>query len=143
MEASASPPIQASTDWSTRKSLFSESWRAERPRLVNIAVAKESAETHICQQCWSNSAVIRCRDCRPRPFFCAACDASMHTRHPLHNRDASTAGYFQPLPPTTFVSNEVLCPCGMFWFVSTNTVCFLVVLIEHIMIKMLLSSRYM
>ena len=62
-------------------------------------------------------AVVRCRDCRPRPFFCADCDVSMHTRHPLHNRDGSTSGFFQPLPPTTYVLNRALIPCGKFWFV--------------------------
>ena len=114
--------LLASSNWSTRKSLFAESWRAERPRLVNTAVAQENVETHICQQCRSNTAVVRCRDCRPCPFFCAECDASMHTRHPLHNRDASTAGFFQPLPPTTFVLNNTLCPCGKFWFVSVQNI---------------------
>ena len=86
----------------------------QRDHVWLTAVAQENVETHICQQCRSNTAVVRCRDCRPCPFFCAECDASMHTRHPLHNRDASTAGFFQPLPPTTFVLNNTLCPCGKF-----------------------------
>ncbi|KAI4825215.1 hypothetical protein KUCAC02_020902, partial [Chaenocephalus aceratus] len=38
----------------------------------------------------------------------------MHTRHPLHNRDATTAGYFQPLAPTTHVVNMALCSCVRF-----------------------------
>ncbi|XP_030294098.1 uncharacterized protein LOC115594270 isoform X2 [Sparus aurata] len=113
-EVEAPASLQASSSWSTRKSLFSESWRAERPRLVNTTVAKEHVKSNICQQCWRQSAVIRCRDCRPRPFLCAGCDVSMHTRHPLHSRDASTAGFFQPIPPTTFVLNEALCPCERF-----------------------------
>lgn len=114
--------LLASSNWSTGKSLFAESWRAERPRLVNTAVAQEIVETHICQQCWTNTAVVRCRECRPCPFFCAECDSSMHTRHPLHNRDASTAGFFQPLPPTTSVLNKALSPCGKFWFVIVQNI---------------------
>ncbi|XP_067222561.1 uncharacterized protein [Chanodichthys erythropterus] len=104
-------PLLASSNWSIRQSLFSERWRAERPRLVNTAAAKESVATHICQQCRSSPAVIRCCDCRPRPFFCAECDISMHTRHVLHNRDAMTAGFFQPLPPTTVVVDKALSQC--------------------------------
>ncbi|CAL8239058.1 unnamed protein product, partial [Gadus morhua 'NCC'] len=111
MEAPTPRPLVASSNWSTRKTIFSESWRAARPQLVNTAVARENVEAHMCQQCSSNSAVVRCRDCRPRPFFCADCDVSMHTRHPLHNRDGSTSGFFQPFPPTTYVLNRALIPC--------------------------------
>ncbi len=103
----------ASSNWSTRQSLFSERWRAERPRLVNTAAAQENVATRICQQCGSNPAVVRCGDCRPLPFFCAECDVSMHTSHVLHNRDAMTPGFYQPLPPTTFVAKK-------FWFVSVQ-----------------------
>ncbi|RXN30287.1 ATP-binding cassette sub-family D member 3 [Labeo rohita] len=35
----------------------------------------------------------------------------MHTRHVLHNRDAMTAGFYQPLPPTTFVVDKALSHC--------------------------------
>lgn len=110
-EVGTPAPHLASSNWSTRKSLFSESWRAERPRLVNSILAKERVKSTTCQQCWRQPAVIRCRDCRPRPFLCGECDVGMHTRHPLHNRDASTAGFFQPIPPTTFVLNKALCSC--------------------------------
>ncbi|RXN03281.1 ATP-binding cassette sub-family D member 3 [Labeo rohita] len=37
----------------------------------------------------------------------------MHnTTHVLHNRDAMTAGFYQPLPPTTFVVDKALSHCG-------------------------------
>ncbi|KAL1278904.1 hypothetical protein QQF64_025577 [Cirrhinus molitorella] len=104
-------PLLASSDWSMRQRLSSEKWRAERPRLVNIAAAQENVARHICQQCGGNPAVVRCSDCRPRPFFCAECDISMHTRHVLHNRDAMTAGFYQPLPPTMVVVDKALCHC--------------------------------
>ncbi|KAF4100902.1 hypothetical protein G5714_019098 [Onychostoma macrolepis] len=104
-------PLPASSSWSTRQSLFSERWRAERPRLVNTAAAQENVATRICQQCGSNPAAVRCGDCRPRPFYCAECDVSMHTRHVLHNRDAMTPGFYQPLPPTTFVIDKALSHC--------------------------------
>ncbi|XP_058617169.1 uncharacterized protein LOC131530745 isoform X3 [Onychostoma macrolepis] len=104
-------PLPASSNWSTRQSLFSERWRAERPRLVNTAAAQENVATCISQQCGSNPAAVRCGDCRPRPFYCAECDVSMHTRHVLHNRDAMTPGLYQPLPPTTFVVDKALSHC--------------------------------
>ncbi|KAK7910161.1 hypothetical protein WMY93_014845 [Mugilogobius chulae] len=102
---------QASASWSLRKSLFSENWRAERPHFVNTMMAKENVVSRTCQECRSESAVIRCRDCRPRPFLCSGCDRSVHNRHPLHNRDATIAGFYQPLPPTKFISSGALCHC--------------------------------
>ncbi|MEQ2167018.1 hypothetical protein GOODEAATRI_034521, partial [Goodea atripinnis] len=71
--------------------------------------AQQSVSAHICQQCGSNPATLRCRDCLPRPFFCDKCDVMMHTRYVLHNRETMTAGFFQPLPPTTYVLNKTLC----------------------------------
>ncbi|XP_030582084.1 uncharacterized protein LOC115778169 [Archocentrus centrarchus] len=71
--------------------------------------AQESVSAHTCQHCGSNPAVLRCRDCLPLPFFCATCDVIMHTRHVLNNRDAMTAGFFQLLPPTTYIVNKTLC----------------------------------
>lgn len=68
----------------------------------------------VCQQCGSNPAVLRCRDCLPRPLFCDKCDVIMHTRYVLHNRRAMTAGFFQPLPPTTYIVNKTLCHDGKF-----------------------------
>ncbi|KAI5101618.1 hypothetical protein C0J45_8821 [Silurus meridionalis] len=35
----------------------------------------------------------------------------MHTRHVLHNRDAMTPGFYQPLPPTTCVVDKALSHC--------------------------------
>ncbi|XP_058639499.1 uncharacterized protein LOC131544960 isoform X2 [Onychostoma macrolepis] len=110
-------PLPASSSWSTRQSLFSERWRTEIPRLVNTAVAQGNVATRICQQCGSNPAAVWCCDCRPLSFFCAECDVSMHTRHVLHNRDATTPGFYQPLPPTTFVVDKALSHCGKFWFI--------------------------
>ncbi|GAA6075685.1 uncharacterized protein LOC107695438 [Tachysurus ichikawai] len=37
----------------------------------------------------------------------------MHTRHVLHNRDAMTPGFHQPLPPTTFVVDKALSHCAL------------------------------
>ncbi|KAK2909413.1 hypothetical protein Q8A67_005250 [Cirrhinus molitorella] len=115
-------PLLASSDWSMRQRLSSEKWRAERPRLVNIAAAQENVARHICQQCGGNPAVVRCSDCRPRPFFCAECDISMHTRHVLHNRDAMTAGFYQPLPPTMVVVDKALCHCATTTTTTKNEV---------------------
>ncbi len=69
-----------------------------------------------------NPAVVRCCNCRPRPFFCAECDVSMHTRHVLHNRDAMTPGFYQPLPPTTFVVDKGLSHCGKLWVYNIHII---------------------
>lgn len=114
--AEQSPPKAplASLNWSTRKSLFSESWRVERPHLLNTLLAQQSVLSHTCQQCGQNPATLRCRDCLPQPFFCDKCDVERHTRYVFHNRETMTAGFFQPIPPTSYVVNNSLCHDGMF-----------------------------
>ncbi|XP_051236827.1 uncharacterized protein LOC127352456 isoform X2 [Dicentrarchus labrax] len=105
----------ASLDWSIRNALFSERWREKRPYLLNSMLAKESVATNGCSQCGNNCAAIRCRDCLPRPFFCAECDISRHSKASvLHNRDAMCAGFFQPLPPTNCVVEKALTNCVRF-----------------------------
>ncbi|XP_048035715.1 uncharacterized protein LOC125261153 [Megalobrama amblycephala] len=115
-QETAPAPPRASSDWSTRKSLLSERWEKERPCLVNTMVAQQNATTQICQQCGSSPAAVRCRDCRPQPFFCADCDVSIHRNHVFHNRDATIAGFFQPLPSTTCVVERALSQCGKLYF---------------------------
>lgn len=110
-QETAPAPPRASSDWSTRKSLLSERWEKERPRMVNTMLAQQNAETRICQQCGSSPAAVRCCDCRPHPFLCAECDVSIHRNHVFHNRDATIAGFFQPLPPTTCVVERALSQC--------------------------------
>ncbi|CAL8269727.1 unnamed protein product [Arctogadus glacialis] len=110
-QETAPAPPRASLDWSTRRSLLSERWAKERPRLVNTMVAQQNTETGICQQCGSSPAAVRCRDCRPHPLLCAECDVSLHRNQVFHNRDATIAGFFQPLPPTTCVVERVLSQC--------------------------------
>ncbi|XP_056121567.1 uncharacterized protein LOC130099786 [Rhinichthys klamathensis goyatoka] len=103
--------LQASTDWSTRKSLISGWWEKERPRLVNTLVARQHAATRICQHCGNGPAVIRCSDCRPHPFLCGQCDVRVHRGQVFHNRDSMTHAFFHPLPPTTCVVERVLTQC--------------------------------
>ncbi|XP_055014037.1 uncharacterized protein LOC129410316 isoform X2 [Boleophthalmus pectinirostris] len=100
---------QASSEWSKRKCMFAENWRTERPRLVNTIMANQHVVPKTCQECWSNAAVVRCRDCRPHPFLCSECDRRMHDRYPLHNREATIAGFYQPLPPTKVICSGALC----------------------------------
>ncbi len=106
------PASQASTDWSTRKSLILGWWAKERPRLVNTMVAQQYAATRLCQHCQDGPAVIRCCDCRPHPFLCGECDIRVHQGHVFHNRDSVTHGFFHPLPPTTCVVESALTQCG-------------------------------
>ncbi|XDV13820.1 hypothetical protein PO909_002147 [Leuciscus waleckii] len=103
--------LQASADWSTRKSLISGWWEKERPRLVNTMVARQHAATRICQHCGNGPAVIRCCDCRPHPFLCGQCDVRVHQGQVFHNRDSMTLAFFHPLPPTTCVVERVLTQC--------------------------------
>ncbi|XP_034738953.1 uncharacterized protein LOC117951366 isoform X1 [Etheostoma cragini] len=102
----------ASLDWSTRKALFFDRWRAKRPYLVNSMLAQGNQATKICSQCGINCASVRCRDCLPCPFLCAECDISRHNKtYILHNRDAMCAGFFQPLPPTSCVVDNAVTHC--------------------------------
>ena len=119
------PPAKkptASSDWKTRKHLHGEKWRAEKSRLVNIVLAKENVAGHICDQCAVNPAAVRCHGCQPRAFFCAQCDINTHSdsRYVLHNRDAMTAGFFQPVPPTTCIVDKAPCRCGKFLFAAVH-----------------------
>ncbi|CAM4575098.1 unnamed protein product [Leuciscus chuanchicus] len=74
-------------------------------------VAQQNVTTQICQQCGSSPASVRCRDSQAQPFFCADCDVSIHRNHVFHIRDATTTGFFQPLPPTTCVVERALSQC--------------------------------
>lgn len=113
--------LQASSDWGTWNHSVLERWHIERPRLINSVAAKADVGKHLCQLCAVSPAVICCHGCKPRPFLCPECDIKMHTdtRNVLHNRDAMTAGFFQPLPPTTCIVHKSQCRCGKFFFVNT------------------------
>lgn len=114
-------PLQASSDWSTQNHSLLERWRAERPRLINSIAASAHVGAHMCQQCAVTPAAVCCHGCEPRPFLCPECDIKMHTdtRNVLHNRDAMTAGFFQPLPPTTCIVDKSHCCCGKFLLIGT------------------------
>ena len=103
---------QASTVWSTRKTLISGWWAKERPRLVNTVMGKQYVATRVCQQCQGHPEVIRCCDCRPHPFLCGQCDVSVHQDRVFHNKEAMIHGFFQPLPLTTCVVERVLTQSG-------------------------------
>nr|XP_055037797.1 uncharacterized protein LOC129425695 [Misgurnus anguillicaudatus] len=105
-------PLQASSDWSVRKSLVSGWWEKVRPRLVDKMVAKQHVASPVCQKCYLSPAMIHCCECRPHPFLCARCDISIHKAQVFHNRDSITDGFFQPLPPTSCYVEKVLSQCG-------------------------------
>nr|XP_055048132.1 uncharacterized protein LOC129433494 [Misgurnus anguillicaudatus] len=104
-------PLQASSDWSVRKSLVSGWWEKVRPRLVDKMVAKQHVASPVCQKCYLSPAMIHCCECRPHPFLCARCDISIHKAQVFHNRDSITDGFFQPLPPTSCYVEKVLTQC--------------------------------
>nr|XP_054594450.1 uncharacterized protein LOC129161959 [Nothobranchius furzeri] len=110
-EVSPVVPTVTSANWGLRKMRELENWRSVRPYLVNTLISKEKVEPNLCQECQSNAAAIRCRDCRPRPFLCGECDLNAHSQHPFHNREATIGGFFEPLPPTKVIINEALCHC--------------------------------
>ena len=109
----------ANMDWSTRNANYSERWREKRPSHVKSMLAQSNVATKVCSQCETNLAVVRCRDCLPCPFLCTDCDISRHSKTcVLHNRDAMSAGFFQPLAPTSFVVGKAIRSCGKLQSVS-------------------------
>ena len=62
----------------------------------------------LCFICGCKTAVIRCHQCGPRVLMCSSCDAELHEKKPLHDRDVWTNGFFQEIPPTTTVLGDGL-----------------------------------
>ncbi|XP_062412037.1 uncharacterized protein LOC134102072 isoform X2 [Sardina pilchardus] len=104
-------PQAASCHWGARKALHFDWWVKERPQFLNAVLAAQHGGRQVCQHCGREDAIIRCRDCRPRPFFCSQCDVHRHSVDVLHNRDTTVSGYFQPLPPTECLSEGTITQC--------------------------------
>lgn len=90
-------PLQASTDWVTRKSLLS-GWWAKKRWWLKTMVAWQHAASQVCQQCGNSPAVIRCSDCQSQAFLCGQCDIKIHQCQVFHNRDMMTHIFFFSLP---------------------------------------------
>ncbi|KAK7136762.1 hypothetical protein R3I93_016962 [Phoxinus phoxinus] len=71
-------PRSASNDWTIRTEMREERWKEARSSLVENILKGEDASSSSCQQCRSNAAIVRCRDCLPYPFLCASCDEKRH-----------------------------------------------------------------
>ncbi|KAA0712092.1 hypothetical protein E1301_Tti012827 [Triplophysa tibetana] len=50
-------------------------------------------------------AVIRCKDCLPKPRYCGKCDVSTHQHLVFHNRETLIDGFYIPIPPSTAVQD--------------------------------------
>ena len=110
-EEAESGEAPSTSTWSHRSAHFAEQWRERRPLHVEYALAGEQVGSHPCAHC-SNLAVVRCRDCLPCQFLCEVCDTRTHHTAVLHNREATSSGFFQAIPPTKIVMGNTLISCG-------------------------------
>ncbi|XP_062324765.1 uncharacterized protein LOC134026239 [Osmerus eperlanus] len=94
-EASLEPAANA-TDWEIRNTVSSQKWKEARPLLIENMLASQDPHPNSRCQC-GKQASVRCLDCLPLPFLCEDCDVAVHTRFVLHNREAVTGGFLQPL----------------------------------------------
>ena len=94
-QASLEPAAYA-TDWEIRNTVSSQKWKEARPFLIENMLASQDPHPNSRCQC-GKQASVRCLDCLSFPFLCEDCDAAVHTRFVLHNREAVTGGFLQPL----------------------------------------------
>ncbi|TKS69428.1 hypothetical protein D9C73_003492 [Collichthys lucidus] len=76
----------AATDWEIRNTVSSQKWKEARPSLIDNMLSTLDPHPHRVCQCG-----------KPVPFLCEDCDIAVHTRFVLHNREAVTGGFLQPL----------------------------------------------
>ncbi|XP_040922261.1 uncharacterized protein LOC121200824 [Toxotes jaculatrix] len=93
-----------SSHWKDSQASTLEKWTVLRPFMVSYMLSSEKPKDDVCQQC--SSAVAMCRDCLPRPLYCAACDLAIHEDKVLHNRASITEGFFRQLPPSTHIKEN-------------------------------------
>ncbi|XP_073717457.1 uncharacterized protein [Misgurnus anguillicaudatus] len=91
--------------WTKRQAISEKKFKAAMPEILNCMLTAETVNQHCCQQCKMTDAVVRCLDCVPSgiQFFCSTCDTEIHRKNILHNREVMFDGFFNPIPPTSFV----------------------------------------
>ncbi|XP_048066670.1 uncharacterized protein LOC125280281 isoform X3 [Megalobrama amblycephala] len=99
------PRSTASHDWALRQTLSEERWQEARPKLLDSLLASDCVRRGPCDHCNMKEAVIRCKDCLPKPRYCGQCDVSMHQNMFFHNRETLIDGFYKPVPPSTAVQD--------------------------------------
>ncbi|XP_026070127.1 uncharacterized protein LOC113050899 isoform X2 [Carassius auratus] len=99
------PRSAASHDWALRQTLSEERWEEARPKLLDSLLASDCVHYGPCDHCSLKQAVIRCKDCFPKPRYCGQCDVSTHQHLVFHNRETLIDGFYKPLPPSTAVQD--------------------------------------
>lgn len=95
-----------SSHWKDRQASTLEQWTVLRPFMVNQLLSSEKPKQGLCQHCRQKIAAVTCRDCLPRPLYCATCDLAIHDSLVLHNRSSIVEGFFRPLPPSTHMKED-------------------------------------
>lgn len=88
-----------STSWCLRQTAAQDEWRKARSYHLNCLLSCNVVHKKNCSHCTS-PAIIRCRDCMPEEWLCMDCDARMHQKLSLHNRESCIDGIFKPIEPS-------------------------------------------
>ncbi|KAA0721783.1 Complement C3 [Triplophysa tibetana] len=99
------PRSTASNDWALRQSLSEERWQEARPKLLDSLLSSDCVHLGPCDHCSLKEAVIRCKDCLPKPRYCGKCDVSTHQHLVFHNRETLIDRFYKPVPPSTAVQD--------------------------------------
>ncbi|XP_056323409.1 uncharacterized protein LOC130236684 [Danio aesculapii] len=95
--------VSASHNWTLRQVLSESHWLQARQTLLDYSLTSEMVECLNCDHCRAKAAVIRCKDCLPKPHYCSSCDVSAHQHYTLHNRECFLENFFNPIPPSAVV----------------------------------------
>ncbi|XDV53779.1 hypothetical protein PO909_022202 [Leuciscus waleckii] len=97
--------MSASHNWTVRKIVSENHWMEARQKLLDCSLASDRVFSVSCDHCRVNAAVIRCKDCLPKPHYCDNCDVSTHQYLVLHNRECFFYLFFKPIPPSNVIKN--------------------------------------
>ena len=77
--------------------------------MVIIKLALVFISFQECMLCGKRRALIRCVECFALDsLLCTACDDSVHTNYPLHDREVWMGTYFKAVSPTTSIDEETM-----------------------------------
>lgn len=112
----AEKSMSASHNWTVRQMVSENHWIEARQKLLDCSLASDRVYCVSCDHCRVKAAVIRYKDCLPKPHYCDNCDVSTHQYLPLHNRDYFLENFFKPIPPSSVVKDingqHTLCEQG-------------------------------
>ena len=95
------------SQWQKRTSASDTNWGNWRDQLfsavLNSSVIPE--EEVMCMACGNEAAMVSCSECISE-YLCPACDDTIHSEKPLHDRQEWLNGFFHYLTPAQSVSSE-------------------------------------